>query len=445
MNKQKFLNHWMLETKTKVGCGLLTHYSNTTTNTEFNYNYSNVFQVLDYFPKVNDLAIDPGNTHCKYGETDLMEISCKGTQLSAYYSNENYQTYGCDQSNHKNGCIPLGTIRVTIKFDQGLFIDHPNFDTEVYFDDGANTIIPTYYYVQQTNTECTNLCNAMNYYFYFEMGPTLLAMLENGKFKVMIRSCCPTTDPSSKAEILFHLLPRPSLSCDKLNYPPVYNTIEPTLPVNSTAAFLPLSSKEHNYFVHCPGCVTPGILTQDYHTDRISYGLKDTDNDGKADSQTSLIDANYINAMPVERKYSSWGDKIVDYTTATFQDGDPNMDGFTYAQMNNVNNGTIGKFNFIQCERKFPHALTIVNLVPVKLSFFVDRAGSGAIVQGAGFVLPQTNYETVLWFTVSTQPDLNRYITNVPGNIPENDIYYLNFSALANELYQMVCLLQIQF
>ena len=57
---------------------------------------------------------------------------------------------------------------------------------------------------------------------------------------------------------------------------------------------MPLSETGNEVNVHCPGCTTPGIIVDNYSLIRSydagtnSYGLQDTDDNGRADGVQNI-------------------------------------------------------------------------------------------------------------------------------------------------------------
>ncbi|HNP48717.1 MAG TPA: hypothetical protein PKL85_07750, partial [Bacteroidia bacterium] len=101
-------------------------------------------------------------------------------------------------------------------------------------------------------------------------------------------------------------------------------------PNSCSTCWMPLSETGNEVNVHCPGCTTPGIIVDNYSLIRSydagtnSYGLQDTDDNGRADGvQThSQIDSTYLSNHPQVRKnFSIQGDYLKSTLSAHFVDG----------------------------------------------------------------------------------------------------------------------------
>ena len=95
---------------------------------------------------------------------------------------------------------------------------------------------------------------------------------------------------------------------------------------------IPLSAKTRAIELHCPGCVTPGIIADNCKVRRITTGYPDNNNNGLADIGTPYA---HIDSIHLNRYAGSSfmpGDEISLYLEGYGQDGD-NNGGFDYATL----------------------------------------------------------------------------------------------------------------
>ena len=95
---------------------------------------------------------------------------------------------------------------------------------------------------------------------------------------------------------------------------------------------IPLSAKTRAIELHCPGCVTPGIIADNCKVRRITTGYPDNNNNGLADMGTPYA---HIDSIHLNRYAGSSfmpGDEISLYLEGYGQDGD-NNGGFDYATL----------------------------------------------------------------------------------------------------------------
>jgi hypothetical protein len=136
----------------------------------------------------------------------------------------------------------------------------------------------------------------------------------NSFINFWLMGCCPMSNP--EPNITVNTLFNPEIngkSCD--------------------ACFVPLSQVDFDIQLHCPGCVTPGIIITEFELDRINLGFRDSDDDGIADGGTpTFITSGYgpLDSLWVNTKGSIVGDTLEGRAQAFLVDGDPS-DGFSYS------------------------------------------------------------------------------------------------------------------
>lgn len=130
-----------------------------------------------------------------------------------------------------------------------------------------------------------------------------------------LQACCPTSNPNPKIIVQTSQDLRVNgITCD--------------------TCMVKLASDTFGLFMHCPGCVTPGLITYDHHLWRNNFEYADSNDNGLPERQgaNSLI--------PITPNYNKWdyvnkigsivGDTLRSVTSAFFVDGD-NAGGFNYA------------------------------------------------------------------------------------------------------------------
>lgn len=141
--------------------------------------------------------------------------------------------------------------------------------------------------------------------------------LEHAYLSFPITPCCPG-DPTPTMRVQFYLIPTPGacLACQ-----------------------VPIAQGSKKIQLHCPGCVTPGIIADKCTVERITPGYLDTDDDGLADNPGTFIPFTDVEGMISSGGYryaaSSFmrGDQIKLKFEAYGQDGDDADHGVSYATL----------------------------------------------------------------------------------------------------------------
>jgi len=138
--------------------------------------------------------------------------------------------------------------------------------------------------------------------------------------------------------------------------------------------YIPMSKKEATASIHCPGCDMAGstITAGSKIMERISFGFKDSDNDGLADfplSRITLTDTSYLNAHPeINKHFSIPGDTL----TSTVIGIISNSGARTLDSLRNRN--IFLKYCFL--EQKIPHSSSDkFNLHPFKIDVSYQHLG----------------------------------------------------------------------
>ncbi|MBS1683242.1 MAG: T9SS type A sorting domain-containing protein [Bacteroidetes bacterium] len=139
-----------------------------------------------------------------------------------------------------------------------------------------------------------------------------------------LKACCPTN------------VPNPDITVQTLINLAGYNQCHD--------CFVPLAETTFHLQVHCPGCVTPGLICDKSTFHRTTLGYQDADDDGRPEPATSgmtlqNIDATYQadHALLLER--SMVGDILEARVSAFFENGDGTTNGFSYTDWQNYWSG----------------------------------------------------------------------------------------------------------
>ncbi|MBK8413248.1 MAG: hypothetical protein IPL22_01255 [Bacteroidetes bacterium] len=231
-------------------------------------------------------------------------------------------------------------------------------------------IVADWWYSAFDSTDCTN--HTYNYYFNLNQ-PLMRNFLDSGSFVFNLTACCATDTSPTPYAVAFYLLADPFHSCFTVTIPTSHYS--PLIVNDPTQQWLPLSDEGSGISVHCPGCLAPGIIVDYYKMQRNSFGLQDSDNDGRADSLNAVIDpsGNWFaaNKNKLNTNFSGFGDRVEDLLTAHLQAGDPGSGGYSYVQMQQPPLNL--RFNALQVGREIPMALDTMRLLPDSLFFLWIR------------------------------------------------------------------------
>ncbi|MBL7925751.1 MAG: T9SS type A sorting domain-containing protein [Bacteroidia bacterium] len=338
LNRPKNLNNWVLGTAAYDVCGKQFANQAYLSSENFDGYSTNIDQQLQFFPTFTNITV----SNPPLSDTLFYTVDLKGLDKRwDYFSN---QHFGVSRDSAEFPCKAKGILRVRITLNEGL---HIFTDSLVYFQTDTGLIplkiYPDYYY------HVGSSCHEDTLYFYFHLSDTMYYILNAGSFHSNVEACCPNTagnDTYYKMD--FHVMPFPNSNCiSNSNW---YVDTTHTQPPNytTTTAFIPMSGVTHNIHIHCPGCLTPGTIVEQYKLKRISFGLQDSNNNGLADSNFIPIvkNSNWFNANQnkIQQYNSSYGDRLCEYTVANFVDGDYSNGGYDYSQMK----ATGAIFNYLQ-------------------------------------------------------------------------------------------------
>lgn len=192
---------------------------------------------------------------------------------------------------------------------------------------------------------------------------TFLHFFVGSDFRFLLSACCPIPndqDPFRDIVVSTYFNPN-AASCD--------------------TCWVPLSQRVSQVEVHCPGCVTPGIISNDSLA-RINLGFEDGDDDGMPDG-VSLTRIGPGYAHPVAKKNAVVGDTLETVTTAFFEDGDASRTGgFTYADWQDFWGGTgpgrdSVRFSHLIIQHKVHNADTLgLTCISATLEYYPDSMGT---------------------------------------------------------------------
>lgn len=273
-------------------------------------NYDDLELIQDFQQDVTDLT-GQGGGGCGASEHFSIENITFNTQGGSDYDTQLF----CDTSTSGGlagvtGLHPQGQFKVEFNCDSGVTLDIAHLP---YISKGASIWYPTLF-----NT------TAIPPYAIFDIDSMpggnnstsylVRTFISGSSFNFWLMGCCPIHNPT------------PLVTVNTLFNPQIYGH-------GCDSCFIPLSQIQFNIQLHCPGCVTPGLILADSKLNRISFGYRDTDDDGIADgSGPSSIGAGYTpyDSAWINAGASIVGDTLEGIAHAFFEDGDP-ADGFSYA------------------------------------------------------------------------------------------------------------------
>ncbi|MBK7965008.1 MAG: hypothetical protein IPK10_06780 [Bacteroidetes bacterium] len=242
----------------------------------------------------------------------------------------------------------------------------------------------------------------------------------------------------------FYFLLDPGGNCINLTYPASGHDTLPVCDGGDGCVWLPLSNIEDDIVVHCPGCITPGIVVSNYSILRSSFGLQDSDNDGKADNSLTQIEKSSAwfnqNKSKLKTKYAGLGDKLEDRLLAYFGAGEPGAGGYNYPMMQNLN----ANLNYLQLSRKIPLGNSLMDVTVDTIVIYIDTPDTtqnDPCIECLEYGLSPTRYSTQRKLII-TGPSINNYLHTV------GDYYLFTFSSKDStgswiETYMTPRLLQI--
>ncbi|HOZ91149.1 MAG TPA: T9SS type A sorting domain-containing protein [Bacteroidia bacterium] len=235
-----------------------------------------------------------------------------------------------------------------------------------------------------------------------------------------MQACCRIDKGATPYQINFYTLPNPS-NCFTLT-----QTTPNTLPVISDVRqqWLPLSYTGDQISVHCPGCLAPGAIVSNYKINRVSFGLQDSNNDGRTDNATKIIKGdNYYNTFKnyLNENFAHYSDTLEDYLSAYFQDGDNSGTGGGYTYQQLVTAGV--PLHFMQLSRIIPFGLDSFNLTIDSVVLYIDTLipNTNACIDCADFNLTGNGVVTQ---SVVAFNRVDAYSHCVMADVPRNQLLF---------------------
>ena len=327
-----------------------------------------------------------------WGDSAVFSVEWNGYM----YESINRSLFGCSNENAIS-CTPHGYLKAVITTQPGLGVG--THDLQLRYTDSLGNLVfiaPDYYYTNFTDTACIG--GFLTCYFNLENAGVNQA-LQNGYFDFPLKSCCGGQNGGVPYSVKFYFLLNPTGDCTGLSFPGSGDTLPPTC-LSDSCEWLPLSKIEDDIVVHCPGCITPGIVISNYNIRRTSYGLQDTNNDGLADTPATPIDENSLwfndHRSQLSSHYASLGDRLEDRLLAYFSAGvigTGSGSGYTYPQM--ITNGAILKH--LQLSRLIPASHDTMQLHIDTLTIYIDtpdNTGLNSCLDCSEYGLSPAQYST---------------------------------------------------
>jgi hypothetical protein len=426
LNQLKYYNHWTFPVTAKAICGnnavrqdvvqagQLYYGANLGISSHTNNSLADITQRLIFTPSVTDLTVPQGAI---FGDSTLMSIELKSLVQTPGFD---YQLLGY---NGVGAHFARGYVRATLHCDKGLRLSHPdsNARPSLLQSNGTfNYLDPVYFH-----STVPDSCVAGDYFYYFDLSsPQSLNFFTQGNFEFMIQSCCTPDSGQTPFDVTFHLMANPD-SCLTLDISDTTHTIPPPC-MGIGCEWLPLSSIGGEIAVHCPGCLAPGMIIDHYMMRRSSYGLQDTDNDGRADSLNAVISDTtqwYMDRQQaLKQQHSSFSDRLTDYLTAHFQAGDPSSGGYSYAQI--LNAGV--QLPFLQLARRIPLGLDTMNLRATGLTLYIDTP---VVSQPNCFECDQFHINTSIWRTQRAIHFFGNDVFQVLDTLTQPNLFLFTFES----------------
>jgi hypothetical protein len=328
-NRGKVFNHWDLSAKGYFECSTVPtnatalrapspavpplftplntgHISNHYYDSGADLDLKQFFQ-----PTVTDLT-GPSGGGCSATATmfDIANLQLVGglADQQLFYDSALYGPNGIGQGKSR----PKGQIRYDFQLDQGLQILPANY--------GSLVMVVASPSFTWRPTNITQVGTTVSVLFDFDSIPASVFsgsspgeafnnFISSTRLYFPINACCPAPS-TSVCKILTYFNPKPRITC--------------------TNCWIPMTRQNLTINVHCPGCITPGIIVDNAELSRKNLGLNDLDNDGFADNPVNVIIPTYSRYNAINRHASIVGDTLVSDVTAHFQDGDNTTGGFTY-------------------------------------------------------------------------------------------------------------------
>ncbi len=365
LNAPKYFNFWRVHcTFNDICTPALTHDASSngafSSNGSISSNYYNgaynISQVLMHTPNVTDLSVPQGQT---WGEPAFLDLKL----LEVFGNYFDYELLG-GSINTVNASVSA-ILRARISSQKGLRIDELSTDVElVNVMDPGLVLAPIAYYKEFNNNDC----DSNSYFFYYPISnrTDIHNYLRNGKLNFKFISCCPGNPLGTvNYDVAFHLLMNSDLCGADFQ---VIDSVTP--PQCTDCCWLPLSSVSNNISVHCPGCLAPGVIVDQYDLFRTNLGYADSNNDRIADNTNQPLTTTHplYNDLDVRKSYH--GDQLKDCMIAHVSPGDFGSGGYTLAQLEASFPGN--EITVLQLDKTMPHKNT-VGLHLEGFDFYIDE------------------------------------------------------------------------
>ncbi len=254
------------------------------------------------------------NSTCNYNGTRNMEF------MTTFFNNSANDA-GIEQlfANSPNGNVN-GQLKVVITLDQGLLLNSFGPDN----DPGQINLVSanfTLFPVSNITSSYTSYgapSSSVELIFdlsYFSSYLDLREFMENAKLKFPLTPCCPSymDDPASYQVDWY------------LNLSPNYGSCPD--------CWMPMAQIIDEINIHCPGCVTPGMIVDELTVKRTNFGYLDANENGLIDLGVSspMTLSQIESVIPINASKTMPGDQVELLAHAFFQDGDGGNGGFSYS------------------------------------------------------------------------------------------------------------------
>lgn len=274
-------------------------------------------------------------------------------------------------------------IKIEIDLDKGLHI-LSNDQMDIGFVKGNST----WNAASIDNTQALNYGNSkLNLFFNLEDIPDTIPpitledarnFISGSSLQFKLTTYCDAAQPQAKYKMSFWLNPDTTSGC--------------------STCWIALSQVRGKINVHCPGCITPGIIVDAFSMERKSYGFEDVNNNGKADgSQPVRINSNYSKFNELKLRRAVQGDTLKAHLQAHFEDGSVTL-GVIYDTLKSrwatIYNNDPDKFEYLYLKQMIPHSnidelnLVLQDSVEIQIirntgnfTFYLDASDTSEIVR----------------------------------------------------------------
>ncbi|HLG35014.1 MAG TPA: PKD domain-containing protein [Bacteroidia bacterium] len=443
MNQPKYINQWNFQVSVEDECELNTFttiplpnpstlntwdqapYHGLSGGISFYSHENTVSPFVDLHQDITYIPIAPFDLYGNSNEQAPIEMPFNFDSPTSGDRDFNlfFNTYPFDMANP----LPSGVLKVVIEMDEGLnllnsntpvsavSITHSNNDPNFILQPLAGCFVdnlPLGYSIQPCANNplgcATNglyCAKAYEYYFDLEdqigalaisLGQTpmfiLNQLLQHGRLNFTMYSSCDACQPMAGYRVKYYLAPKKrlfsSLPCGGYY---CYGAITAT---GDPFCWIPLASKDAVKFVHCAGCVTPGIIVDNDVIRRTTYGFEDPENDAVINTSAPVpITPLYSEFNLINDERSFRGDLIESTLEAHFENGAFPPNAWMYSHMQS--NGA--ELTHLYLEKYFPKTnnLTGFDVQWTSVDFTVTGASGDEWIINT-YTNPNTNVEYVI-------------------------------------------------